>query len=131
MANFESFIDLSNINTSMELDSTQSVAELTDKNFMLEIRVCGEVKVYFDDDIFKCASQMPDELLQLFHEGKAYEDERVGVVDNNWFEAFLYEKDGDGWVWTGSSDVVDCEGMTNDRLKEMMQEIIAEWTSNY
>ena len=131
MVEFKCYTDLSNINDSMELDSGSVIAELKKDNYMLELRVCGEVKVYFDDDIFKCASQMPDELLQLFHEGKAYEDERVSVIENNWFEVFLYEWEDGVWIWSGQSDVWDCEGMSADELKGEMESMLDEWVKDY
>ena len=129
MVEFKCFIDLSDINDSMELDSGSVVAELREDKYMLELRVCGEVRVDFGDDRYTCASNMPDELLQIIHDGKLFEfeDDRIEVIDNNWFELFLYEWKDDMWVWTGSSDLWDCEGYSADELKVEMENILDEW----
>lgn len=131
MVEFKNFIDLTNINDSMELDSGSVIAELKKDNYMLELRVCGEVRVNFKDERYACASAMPEKLLRLFHNGKAYEDDRVSVIDNNWFEVFLYEWKDDMWVWTGSSDVWDCEGYDEQGLRGEMEDMLDEWVSNF
>lgn len=135
MVEFKSFIDLSKINDSMELDSETVVAELVKDDFMLELRVNGYVDVEFEEDgdttSYSCASNMPDELIEMFHTGEAYEDDRVNIIENNWFELFLYEKKGNMWDYTGSSDIWDCENMTDEELKNEMECILDEWVSNF
>lgn len=131
MTEFKSYTDLSNINDSMELDSGFVRAELKKDNYMLELRTCGEVRVDFEDERYTCASNMPDELIELFHNGKAYTDERVNIIENNWFEVFLYEWEDGVWIWSGQSDVWDCEGMSADELKGEMESMLDEWVRDY
>ena len=130
MEKFKCYISLRNINDSMELDSGQVIAELTTDTHLMSLEVCGDVRVHFDGDVFKCASQMPKELLKIIHDGEAFDNDRVNVIDNNWFELFLYEKDGKGWKWTGISDLWDCEGYTKKELKEEMKAALKEWLSD-
>lgn len=88
------------VNDSMELDSGQVVADLEVDDLLVEIRVEGYVRVVFDDQTYKAASQMPEELIDLFHNGgeeyeKAVESGRLYIDDNNWFESFVYYKNPD------------------------------------
>lgn len=135
MVEFKTFIDLSKINDSMELDSETVVAKLVKEGFMLELRVNGYVDVEFEQDgditSYSCASNMPDELIEMFHTGEAYEDDRVNIIENNWFELFLYEKKGNIWEYTGSSDTWDCENMSAEDLEYEMECILDEWVSNF
>lgn len=85
------------IKDSMELDSGQVVATLETSDLLVEIRVEGYVRVVFNDEVYKASSQMPQELIDLFHCGgmkyeKALEDGRLYIDDNNWFESFIYYK---------------------------------------
>ena len=90
-----SYVDsLFNINDSMELDSGQSLAELTMGDITVEIRVEGYVRVVYEGQTYKCASQFPDELREMFHDGtwKDLDEEVLFIDNNNWFEIFLYER---------------------------------------
>lgn len=121
------------INDSMELDSGQVVATLKTSDLLVEIRVEGYVRVVFNDVAYKASSQMPQELIDLFHNGgeeyeKALEDGRLYIDDNNWFESFIYyknpnynpkEKDSIKWLcnnarcevldgdWESETDVIN------------------------
>ena len=118
---FRSFIDLTKINDSMELESGQDIAELETDKHLVVVGVRGEVRVYFNDEVYKTQCQFPKTLMKLFHNGKAYHDDRVEIVDNNWFEVFLYKKNKDGeWDWTGLSDVCDCENNTPKEMKDFL-----------
>ena len=86
---------LTEINDSMELDSGQVVATLETNDLLIEIRVEGYVRVVFNNEVYKASSQFPKELLELFHNGKAYNDERVYIDDNNWFEVAIFTKNPD------------------------------------
>lgn len=85
---------------SMLLDSDQEVAtyELTDADGggEVSVQVLGKVLVWFDGSYYDKASQMPDELLKIIRDGKLWNDERVNVSENNWFEAILFRDGSDG-----------------------------------
>ena len=127
-------IDLKDINSSMEMDSGQTIATYEKGDYLAELRVVGDVRVLYKDEIYKHASDFPEELLKLFHEGKAYEAEVNGELEigaNNWFETFLYKKGKDGqWVWTGWSDVTDDEGSTRKEIRDGLKEYISEYIKN-
>lgn len=61
--------------------------------YELELRATGHVKVFWEDNMYKCASQMPEELLRLFRdEGiNAALGNEVDIVENNWWETFIYK----------------------------------------
>lgn len=57
------------------------------------IRAAGHVKVFWRDNVYKCASQMPEELLELFRDegiNTALNNE-VDIVENNWWETYVYK----------------------------------------
>lgn len=85
----------------MELDSGQCVAELEIGDILASIEVRGDVRVVFNDQSYRASSQFPEELRKLFHDGKADEDERVYIDDNNWFESFIYYKNP---AWDGTKN---------------------------
>lgn len=91
---------LAEINDSMELDSGQVVATLETNDLLIEIRVEGYVRVVFNNAVYAASSQMPQELIDLFHNGgeeyeKALEDGRLYIDDNNWFEVAIFTKNPD------------------------------------
>lgn len=125
---FKQSIDLSDINDSMELDSGQTIATLVEGNMMAELRVVGDVRVLYKGEIYKHASSMPEDLIRIFHEGKASEAEQKGLLEigcNNWFESFIYMKNAKGQrVWTGWSDVTDDEGSSPKEIRQGLHEYI-------
>lgn len=93
-------------NDSMELDSGQELVRLvclTEEGYNAEasVEVVGEVKVIFRDEVYRCASDMPEELLDCYHngtnpidiivsEGNGDKYETPYYCDmNNWLEVFV------------------------------------------
>ena len=118
------------VHDSMELDSERDLAHLIwNDKIAVEIAVEGEVRVAFNGEIYHYPSGFPDELLELFHKGKASSNKRVEVINNNWFELYVYEKKGDEWVFAGVNDIIDGDfksaGDIYDTLNEYLQEYIA------
>ena len=119
MALFEYFqnIDLSDIHDSMELESNRLVASIKTRTDMIDICVNGDVRVLYKGVIYKTQCQFPEELMQMFHNGTAYTNPDVEVINNNWFEVIHYRKKGRKWDWSGDCDVLDdIEGMTPDKI---------------
>ena len=124
---FESHIDLSNINNSMELDSGQEIARLDKGNYVVTLEVCGAVRVVYKDCTYKAASQMPEKLIQMFHNWKPEYEEVVFVDDNNWFEMFIWQKGDDGnLIWLGFSEVCDSEGADAASLRKDLEDYLNE-----
>ena len=88
---------LPKIGDSMCFDSgfTALSAEVFDGSDKYEvyIRATGHVKVFYNDNVYKNASSMPEELLELFRtEGiNAALGHDVDIVENNWWETFIYK----------------------------------------
>lgn len=124
---FHHYIDLSNINDSMELDSGQEIARLEKGEYVVTLEVHGSVRVLYKDNIYKCASQMPEELIQMFHNWKPEYEDIVDCGMNNWFEMFLWEKGEDGELkWLGVSDVCDAEKSDAATLRKDLEEYLDE-----
>ena len=121
---FNLYEDLSDINDSMELESGQVIAELCSQYHKVELLVAGEVRVVYKDDVYKSISQMPEELVRLFHDEKAWLNKDVYIDNNNWFEVVIYEDNG---KWTGYGEVVDCEGMNPEEIETLLKECLKDY----
>lgn len=129
---FKSIVDISNINDSMELDSGQEIAYLKKGPYMVTLEVCGEVKVRYKNRTYKTASRMPEELIQQFHNGTAYENEDfVDIIFNNWLETFIWEKEGDEYECTGISDVSYYEGCTAEDIESGLEDYLDKYIEDY
>lgn len=129
---YKQFIDLSNVNDSMELNSDTTIAELTGKrldgtSFGVYLQVQGKVTVIYKDKLYSHASEMPEELLKLFHDdGYSPSDENLTVNENNWFELFIEENDH-----TVFSDVVDAGGLDETEVFTYLVDAYREYYENY
>jgi len=117
----------------MELDSGQQVAELAiikqnkkdgkKEKTVITLEVQGSVKVYYKDSMYKCASQMPDELLKIFHDGYDNQDDiGLNIIENNWFEVYV-EVDGQ----CVHSDVCNPEGENEMELLALLLDVYREY----
>ena len=128
---FHHHVDISNINNFMELDSAQEIARLEKCKYVVTLEVRGDVRVCYKDSIYKCASNMPEELIQMFHDWQPEYEEIVDVGMNNWFEVFLWEKDKDGKLyWLGISDVCDVENEDAEDLRSSLEDYLDEALQN-
>lgn len=91
----------------------------------IDLRACGHVKVDFCDDVYKCASNFPNELMELFESGLVDTDERVYIHENNWWEIFIdVYPHGENDC---NSDSVIFEGVPSDfENEEQVKEYIVE-----
>jgi hypothetical protein len=91
----------------------------------IDLRACGHVKVDFCDDVYKCASNFPTELMELFESGLVDTDERVYIHENNWWEIFIdVYPHGENDC---NSDSVLFEGVPSDfENEEQVKEYIVE-----
>ena len=122
---FHQFIDLSNINDSMELDSGLEIARLDKGKYAVTLEVCGSVRVLYKDNIYRNASNMPEELIQMFHNWRPEYEEIVDCGMNNWFELFLWEKDkNEELYWLGVSDVCDAGKSDATTLRKVLEEYL-------
>lgn len=129
-------VDLSNINTSMELDSGQELARLYDGDLCATLKVVGDVRVIYEDEIYKAPSQFPEELMKLFHDGKADKNHGVEIAFNNWFEVFVWkvwkdDKGNEKLDFAGLSDTVDVERNTPGEICGLLADCIKECRNNH
>jgi hypothetical protein len=91
----------------------------------IDLRACGHVKVDFCDDVYKCASTFPTELMKLFESGLVDTDDRVCIHENNWWEVFIdVYPHGENDC---NSDSVIFEGVPSDfENEEQVKEYIVE-----
>jgi hypothetical protein len=119
-----------NIGDSMCFDSGTTImsANICIENkadVQIDLRACGHVKVDFCDDVYKCASNFPTELMELFESGLVDTDERVYIHENNWWEVFIdVYPHGENDC---NSDSVLFEGVPSDfENEEQVKEYIVE-----
>ena len=82
------------------------------ESITISLVVNGDVSVKFDGENYFGASDFSDELTELFKQGKAYDDDRVEIYLNNWFEYF----------WEDDCEVEDadlCKASPEDILSTM------------
>ena len=124
-------IDLRNINDSMELDSGQTIAELKIDNLDFTLEVRGHVNVTYNPDstktheggdVYRCASDFPDELKKMFHDGKTGDTPNVYVDENNWFE--IFSEENGKYI---NSQLVDAEGCNPAEIFSMLWESYIEY----
>lgn len=128
-------VDLSGINTSMELDSGQELARLYDGDLCATLEVVGDVRVLYKDEIYKTPSRFPEDLMKLFHDGKADSEHGVEIAFNNWFELFIWkigkdDKGNEKLDYTGHSDVVGAEGETPEEIHGLLSDSIKEYRTD-
>lgn len=124
-------VDLSDINTSMELDSGQELARLYDGDLCATLEVVGDVRVIYKDEIYKTPSRFPEDLMKLFHDGKANSEHGVEIAFNNWFELYVWkvmkdDKGNEKLDFAGLSDVVDAERNTPGEICGLLADCIKE-----
>lgn len=125
---FQNLIDLVPTNDSMELNSNTTCARLEGElkdgtRFKVLLEVQGKVTVIWKGQLYSCASEMPAELIRLFHEGGySPSDEDLSVNENNWFEVFI-EENGQ----MVRSDLVDAEGMDETEVLDLLVSTYREW----
>lgn len=123
-------VPLSKCVDSMLLESDQEVAsyELTDADGggAVSVQVLGNVLVKFEDEYYESVTQMPEELLEIIRNDELWCDERVDVIENNWFEVLLIRDDNNG----SQSFIIDGWDSTKE-LRDMLDWCIDSigWTS--
>ena len=111
---FKMNVELNKLPDSMCFDSGINICHYEDGNDAIDIDVRGHVNVGFEGETYRHFSDMPTELQDLFITGKAYEDDRVVIEENNWYEVFFN--------WDRDYDVAEVEGYTPKELEEYCKE---------
>lgn len=123
-----------NIGDSMCFDSGTTImsADICIENIayvQIDLRACGHVKVDFCDDVYKCASNFPTELMELFESGLVDTDERVYIHENNWWEIFIDvypHGENDCYSYSVIFEGVPSDFENEEQVKEYIVELLKE-----
>ena len=107
---------------SMTLDSGTEICRLTDEEGnIVTLEVRGYVSVRYGEETYRHASDMPEELLEKFRTGEAYEDFSVVIHEGNWYEIFFTPVD---YRYSEAYDVCEWEGTPAEDLEKMCTEYL-------
>ncbi len=121
--------DRKGITDSLLLDSGQEVLSGKVRGYGVSVIVCGDVRVLWKGQVYKCASQFPEELTEAIRKGNLKSDGEEDFVSmNNWYETRL-SKDGKHL----QDDVVDIDisGMTEDEAKSLILDTVSNWLDGH
>lgn len=140
--NFWADPDIGKYKDSMELDSGIVIVELTGEidgyDVDADVKVTGDVRVIFRDQVYRSASRMPEELLKCYHDHKNPEETALsdgGEYEtpyycdmNNWLEQSIVIRDKDGKIVADDYQVTDFPegGGTPDEWRNSLILDIAE-----
>lgn len=96
--------------------------ELENDRYQVSIEVIGDIRLFFKGDLYKCSVNFPNELKEIINSRKVLEHSEIEIIDNNWFEIDIYEKNSQN-VYELIYDEIfeqDISTMTPDELKEYM-----------
>lgn len=128
---FTQYEEMENVKDSLEFESETQICTLGNSDYLVSLEVHGEVRVTFNDEVFRTPSDFPDELKALIRENEDWQfADNVYVGNNNWFELFLFKEKG-GELEYITSEVVDAEGLSSEKLCDMLYKFyIEEATKN-
>lgn len=70
----------------------------------LSLRVCGDVRLIYKDEVYTYPCDYPDELTKLIMRHKAYDQKELEIGSNNWVELVYSEN---GYEVDDCNEVVD------------------------
>ena len=118
---FEIYKDLSECQDSMLFDSYERIAKYGNESNYVALDVYGDVRVFYKDEMYRRASEMPQELLDEFKNGTYMNNPDIEVCNNNWFD-YIHVLDN----VIQPNDIVcedDLPSMSAQQLKEDMEEL--------
>lgn len=124
MSTFRLYENTKNIKDSLQFDSGTLIAEYIDNDLSARIEVVGDVRIIFEGDVFKYPSNFSDELKQIVAEGNVYDDERIEVCENNWFELIVIDNTNNTEIDMGDDPIIAVEGLTAYELKDLLISIL-------
>ena len=130
---FNHYEDLYQIKDSVQLESGTVIATLETLKCFVSLEVRGDVKIFWDPEGLNVGAgvygecychplEFCDELKELIEtNNRWWEDPRVYISENNWFELFIGKDKSDP---IPVSEVVDVEGYTSEDIEKLMLECI-------
>lgn len=108
------------ITDSLLLDSGVTVySAVVDGKWEVSLRTCGDVKIIWKEESYRYPQDFPEELKKVIRKGKLDSHPDASVVMNNWYEMFVYAKNGDlvyNDVWDEDISTLTEEQAKNDIL---------------
>lgn len=143
---FELFENLENITDSMQFDSETCICRYLDdrSNYKVTVEVRGEVQVDWNPEgignlnatktteRFFRPSEFPDKLKALITKGtdniglRWTLDERVCVLENNWFEMFISKHENGSDYYLDSCEI-DAKSLTAEQLEKECKDYLHEY----
>lgn len=122
---FELFEDLRECYDSMLFDSGTQIATYGTPDNYVSLEVMGDVKVDYNGNRYRYATEMPEELLEKF-KVDYWNDEDIEIIDNNWFE-YIHVLNGIRIIQEESVTFDDAlYQYTEEDLEEALREVY-EW----
>ena len=106
------------------------IASLETNEYKVTIEIIGDKRIIFDDEVYKSAYDYPEELVEILKEGDYSDNDRIEIIDNNWFEIDIYERDSINNVYELIDDdvlEVDISAMNEGSLKEYMIKYLEDY----
>lgn len=105
------------ITDSLLMESGIEIASATIGKNKYSIRVCGEVRILWKDEVYKYLDDFPDDLVEAIRNHTLDSNPDAEIGNNNWYEIFAYKKNGD-WLY---SDVIDIDlaDMSDDDFRSL------------
>lgn len=121
---FEWYLDEDKAQDSMCYDSGTQICSYGNKDSHVNIVIRGYVTVDYKDERYRHASEMPDELIKMFRNGKAYKHpDQIFILENNWYEV--------DWIKNGEcvdGDVFEIgTPVSKKELEKCCKEILQEY----
>lgn len=120
--NFEVSVNLSECKESLLFDN-ETIAILDVDKYRVTIEVYGDKRIIFKNQVYKSAYNYPDELKEIIKRGNYFNNNDIEIIDNNWFEIDVYEKDTTDNMYELTHDEVldiDIHTLTPETLKQYM-----------
>ena len=116
MFKFKMYVNTNKLPDSMCYDSNTTICTYTNENDRIDIEVRGYVKVLYNGEVYEHYSDMPEELQKLFTTGEAYDDNKIDIQENNWYEVSFNHDE--------NYDVVEVDGYTPDELEQCCKDYL-------
>ena len=123
---FDLYENMENIADSMQFENGAEIARYEDGDYTAYVSVTGDVRVLFspsgnDEDTkeYCYVSEFPQELKDIIAEGNLYNDNRIQVENNNWFELTVFFGSDEM-----ATEIVEAEKMNADAIRELCAEIV-------
>lgn len=123
--------DRKGITDSLLLDSGQEILAGTVGDVTVSVIVCGDVRIGWKGQVYKSASQFPDDLTEAIRTGSFYvgqdEDEENFIGNNNWYEVRVWR---DKTLLEEDVADIDISEMSDDDARGFIVDCAAEYTDN-